>query len=72
MFDTLLPVVELPIPELVEKRRRSIAMLTPGASALNREEAVVLLEQLAVALKEVRKLKDSSSPSQKPSSDPPN
>jgi hypothetical protein len=37
---------DLPIPELVENRRRSIAMLPPGAPALNRDEALELLEQL--------------------------
>jgi hypothetical protein len=33
-------VRELPIPELVENRRRSIAMLPSGAPALNRDEAL--------------------------------
>jgi hypothetical protein len=47
-------VTELPIPELVENRLRSVAMLTPGAPALNREEALELLEQLAAALHELR------------------
>jgi hypothetical protein len=46
-------VAELPIPELVENRRRSVAMLTPGVPALNREEALELLEQLAEALRRV-------------------
>jgi hypothetical protein len=45
----------MPIPELVENRRRSIAMLTTGAPALNREEALELLEQLQAALHELRK-----------------
>jgi hypothetical protein len=31
-------VAEVPNPELVENRRRSIAMLPSGAPALNREE----------------------------------
>jgi hypothetical protein len=31
-------VAELPTPELVENRRRSIAMLLTGAPALNRDE----------------------------------
>ena len=48
---------ELPIPELVENQRRSIAMLEPGAPALNRDEALELLEQLKVALAEVRRLR---------------
>jgi hypothetical protein len=50
-------VPELPIPELVENRRRSIAMLPPGAPALNRDEALELLEQLEAALLALRKLK---------------
>jgi hypothetical protein len=52
--------VELPIPELVENRRRSVAMLTPGAPALNREEAMELLEQLEAALLELRRMKAPS------------
>jgi hypothetical protein len=49
--------VELPIPELVENRRRSVAMLEPGVPALNREEAMELLEQLEAALVELQKLR---------------
>jgi hypothetical protein len=49
-------VADLPIPELVENRRRSIAMLPPGAPALNRDEALELLGQLLDALREVREL----------------
>ena len=44
--------VELPIPELVENRLRSVAMLAPGAPALDREQAPELLEQLEAALLE--------------------
>jgi hypothetical protein len=33
------------IPELVEQRRRSVAMLPSGAPALNRDEALELLER---------------------------
>jgi hypothetical protein len=51
------PVADLPIPELVENRRRSIAMLPVGAPALNRDEALVLLRQLEEALREVRELR---------------
>jgi hypothetical protein len=50
-------VADLPIPELVENRRRSIAMLPPGSPALNRDEAIELLEQLRDALREVRDLR---------------
>jgi hypothetical protein len=50
-------VADLPIPELVENRRRSIAMLAPGAPALNRDEALRVLEQLERALREVRDLR---------------
>jgi hypothetical protein len=42
----------LPIPELVENRRRSIAMLPAGAPALNPDDALDLLEQLKAALEE--------------------
>jgi hypothetical protein len=47
-------MADLPIPELVENRRRSIAMLPVGAPALNRDEALELLSQLAEALRELR------------------
>jgi hypothetical protein len=36
-------VADLPIPELIENRRRSIAMLPPGAPALDRDQALELL-----------------------------
>jgi hypothetical protein len=49
-------VVDLPIPELVENQHRSIAMLPPGAPALNRDEALELLTQLAEALRRLRAL----------------
>jgi hypothetical protein len=50
-------VADLPIPELVENRCRSIAMLPSGAPALNRDEALELVEQLKAALREVQKLR---------------
>ena len=50
-------MIELAIPELVENRRRSIAMLPTGAPALNRDEALELLEQLKAALLELRRLR---------------
>jgi hypothetical protein len=50
-------VAELPTPELVENQRRSIAMLPTGAPALNRDEALELLGQLADALRQLRNLK---------------
>jgi hypothetical protein len=46
----------LPIPELVENRLRSIAMLPPGVPALNRDEALEVLQQLEEALRRLRKL----------------
>jgi hypothetical protein len=49
-------VVNLPIPELVENRRRSIAMLPPGEPALNRDEALEVLGQLVEALRQLRQL----------------
>jgi hypothetical protein len=50
-------VPELPTPELVENRRRSIAMLPSGVPALDRDEALELLGQLEAALVELRKLR---------------
>jgi hypothetical protein len=50
-------VADLPIPELVENRRRSIAMLPVGAPPLNRDEALELLAQLEAALTELRRLR---------------
>jgi hypothetical protein len=50
-------MADLPIPELVENRRRSIAMLPAGAPALNRDEALEILEQLRDALHDVRRLR---------------
>jgi hypothetical protein len=47
--------------ELVENRRRSIAMLPPGAPALNRDEALELLEQLAGARLELRWIRKAQS-----------
>lgn len=49
-------MADLPTPELVEYRRRSIAMLAPGAPALNRDEALEVLRQLGDALREIRRL----------------
>jgi hypothetical protein len=40
---------DLPIPELVENRGRSIAMPAPDAPALNRDEALDVLGQLVQA-----------------------
>jgi hypothetical protein len=51
-------VADLPIPELVENRRRSIAMLPAGAPALNRDEALEVLAQLRDALRELRRRDD--------------
>jgi len=45
------------MPELIENRRRSVAMLEPGAQALNREEALELLGHLEAALIELRKVR---------------
>ena len=42
--------LDLRTQERVERMRRSIVMLTPRAWALKREEAVVVLEVLLVAL----------------------
>jgi hypothetical protein len=53
----LATVAELTIPELVENRRRSVAMLPTGAPALNRDEALELLRQLVDALREARDLR---------------
>jgi hypothetical protein len=48
-------VADLPTPELVENHRRSIAMLPVDAPALNRDEALELLNQLVEALRELRR-----------------
>lgn len=37
-------------PEAVERERRSVAMLPPGAPAFDRDEALTILEALAAAL----------------------
>ena len=50
-------MADLPIPEFVENRRRSIAMLPVGAPALNRDEALEVLRQLVDALEEFRELR---------------
>jgi hypothetical protein len=49
-------VADLPISELVENRRRSIAMLPTGAPALSRDEALEMLRQLSEALRRLRAL----------------
>jgi hypothetical protein len=55
-------VADLPTPELVENRRRSVAMLPPGAPALNRDDALEVLQQLVDALSEIRDLRRSERP----------
>jgi hypothetical protein len=57
VFAYALVVADLPIPELIENRRRSIAMLPVDAPALNRDEALEILRQLGDALHEVRELR---------------
>jgi hypothetical protein len=57
MFAYTPTVPELPIPELVENRRRAVAMLPSGAPALNRDEALELLEEFKAALLELRRLR---------------
>jgi hypothetical protein len=57
LFATLRLVVELPPVERVEQYRRSVAMLPPGAPALNRERALQLYADLIAALLEVRRLR---------------
>jgi hypothetical protein len=53
-------VADLPIPELVENRRRSVAMLPPGAPALN--EALEVLGQLEEALRRLRQIERDRGP----------
>jgi hypothetical protein len=50
-------MTKVPSPELVENRRRSIAMLPSGVPALDRDDALELLGQLEAALVELRKLR---------------
>ena len=52
-------MADLPIPELVENQRRSMAMLSVGAPALDREQALELLSQLEAALVELRRLRSA-------------
>jgi hypothetical protein len=49
VFGKSQPVADLLTPELVENRRRSIAMLPSGVPALDRDEALELLDQLEAA-----------------------
>src|SRR5262249_15751065 len=49
-------------PEEVENRRRSIAMLTPGSPALNREEALTILAELGDALHRLRGTPETREP----------
>lgn len=46
MFAYARQMTDLPAPELVENWRRSVAMLTPGAPASNRDEALELLNKI--------------------------
>jgi hypothetical protein len=62
LFAYTAAVADLPIPELVENRRRSVAMLPPGAPALNRDEALEVLRQLVEALHRLQKLERSERP----------
>jgi hypothetical protein len=57
VFDYAAAVAELPSPELVENRQRSVAMLPVVEPALNRDEALELLEQLRDALQEIKELR---------------
>lgn len=41
---------DISTPEAVERERRSVTMLTTGAPAYNREEALAVLGALAAAL----------------------
>jgi hypothetical protein len=50
-------MAEIPSPESIEYQRRSLAMLTVGQPALNREQALKLVEQLADAVDELRRLR---------------
>jgi hypothetical protein len=50
-------LADLPILELVENRRRAVAMLPSGAPALNRDEALELLEEFKAALLELPRLR---------------
>ena len=55
------PPAPLPQPWEVENQRRSVAMLAPGTWALRREEAALLLGQLASALEEIQRLRGPGS-----------
>lgn len=50
----MMDLTDLTTPERVEQHRRSIAMLPPGSPALNREQAIAVLEQLGTVLRQLR------------------
>ncbi len=52
----MIPPDDLRSPELTEGWRRSVAMLQPGAPALNREDALAVLDRLVELLREQRPL----------------
>lgn len=43
---------DLTSPEALERKRRSVAMLSPGQMALKREEAMLLLDVLVAQLRD--------------------
>jgi len=43
----------------LENQRRSIAMLEPGIKALNREDAIKLIEELQVLMRRMRTLREA-------------
>jgi hypothetical protein len=51
---------DLPTPEAVENQRRSVAMLSVGQPALNREQALTVLQQLHDAVAELRRRNSES------------
>lgn len=55
MFDhagRMLTRDDLTSPEALERKRRSVAMLSPGQMALKREEAMLLLDVLVAQLRD--------------------
>lgn len=55
MFDTVGSMPDLPTPEEVEYQRRGVAMLAVGQPALNRNQALRVLQQLHDAVADIRR-----------------
>ncbi len=66
MFYGTSMAMNLTSPEMVENHRRSVAMLQRGQVALDREQALEVLEELRDARDEVRRLRAFAGDNTKP------